>query len=280
MHCVFNFRIGMDSSKFQQAQEMVYTIPSKFRFESSIPINVESAVNITGIGLIDDDRLLLCDYVTTQLYLVSIEQQNLTRINLTGKSWGIIVKEGEDEALVTLPYEEYIQVVNTATMTLARRLKCPDDCFGIPLIDSNIALGRRGEVHIINKEGRHLRYMALDSYILHSLYYGNERQLLCCDHSKDKFHCVNVDGTMVFSYSCGDLDYPSDVTVDVQGNSYVIGRRSNNLHRITPNGISIGIMLNENDGLRSPGCITFNKQYSTLYIFNNGNDQLLTFSCQ
>jgi len=274
------FDVKCNPRKIQQAQEMVYTIPSKFRFESSIPINVESAVNITGIGLIDDDRLLLCDYLTTQLYLVSIEQQNLTRIDLAGRPWGIIVKEGEDEALVTLPYEEYIQVVNTATMTLARRIKCPGDCYGITLIDKYIALGRCGEVYIINKEGKHLRSITLDCYILHSLYYGNERKLFCCDPSNDNLHCCNVDVTMVFSYSSGDLDYPSDVTVDVQGNSYVIGRRSNNLHRISPNGKSMGIMLNESDGWRSPGCITFNKQYSKLYIFNNGNDQLLTFSCQ
>jgi len=274
------FDVKFNPHTIQQAQQMVYTIPSKFWFESSIPINVEGEVNITGMGLIDDDRLLLCNCPTSQLCLLSIEQQNLTMIYLSGIPWGIIVKEDEDEALVTLPYEEYIQVVNTATITLARKIKCPDGCFGITLIDKNIALGRLDEVCIINKEGRHLRSITLDCYILYSLYYGNERKLFCCDPSNDKLDCVNLDGTMVFSYSFGDLDFPSDVAVDVQGNSYVIARSSNTLHRISPNGKSLGIMLNESDGLRLPRCITFNKQYSKLYIFNNCNGQLLTFSCQ
>ena len=210
---------------------------------------------LTGIGVIDDDRLLLCNYLTNPLLLLSIEQHNLTRIDLSGCPWGIIVKEDEDEALVTLPEEEYIQVVNTATMTLARRIKCPDGCWGITLIDKDIALGRTGEVCIINEEGRHLRSITLDCDTLPSLYYGRERKLFCCDPTNDKHHCVNVDSTMVFSCSSDDLDYPTDVTVDVQGNSYVIGSRSNNLHRISPNGKSMGIMLNEGDGLNMPCCI-------------------------
>jgi hypothetical protein len=270
------FDVKFNPHQIQQAQEMVQRIPSKFRFESSIPIN-EGPVDITGMGLIDDDRLLLCYHSTSQLCLLSIEQHNLTQTDMSGSPWGIIVKE--DEALVTLPEEKYIQVVNTATMTLARKIKCPNGCYGITLIDKDIALGRSGEVCIINNEGRHLRSITLDYETLDSLYYGKERKLYCCDPDTNKLHCVNVDGTMVFSYSSDDLRYPYDVAVDVQGNLYVIGHNSHTLHRISPNGKSMGIMLNESDGLRFPGCITFNKQYSKLYIINDTR-QLLTFSCQ
>jgi hypothetical protein len=75
---------------------------------------------------------------------------------MSGSPWGIIVKEDEDEALVTLPYKKYIQVVDTTTMTLAQKIKCPGGCRGITLIDKDIALGRPGKVFIINKEGKHL----------------------------------------------------------------------------------------------------------------------------
>lgn len=114
---------------------------------------------------------------------------------------------------------------------------------------------------------------------LDSLYYRKERKLYCCDPDNNKLHCVNVDGTMVFSYSSDDLRYPDDVAVDVQGNLYVIGHNSHTLHSISPNGKSMGNMLNGSDGLRLPGCITFNKQYSKLSVIND-NCQLLTFSCQ
>ena len=114
------FDVKFNPHQIQQAQEIVQRIPSKFRFESSIPIN-EDPVDITGIGLIDDDRLLLCYHSTNQLCLLSIEQHNLTLIDMSGSPWGIIVKEDEDEALVTFPDEKDIQVVNTATMTLARK---------------------------------------------------------------------------------------------------------------------------------------------------------------
>ena len=181
--------------------------------------------------------------------------------------------------MVTLPDEKYIQVVNTTTMTLARKIKCHNGCYGITLIDKDIALGRSGELCIINKEGRHVRSITLDYETLDSLYYGKERKLYCCDPDTNKLHCVNVDGTIVFSYSSDDLRYPDDVAVDVQGNLYAIGCSSNNLHRISPKGTSMGIMLNESDKLNLPQSITFNKQYSKLSIIND-NCQLLTCSCQ
>ena len=274
------FEVKFNPHKIQQAQEMVQKIPSKFHFESEIPISNDGDVMITGIGVIDDDRLLLCDHIVSQLCLLSLEQQNLTRIDLSGNPWGIIVKEEEDEALVTLPYKKYIQVVDTTTMTLAQKIKCPGDCRGITLIDKDIALGRPGKVSIINKEGKHLISITLDCSILTSLYYVKERILFCCDPDNHKLHCVNVDGAVVFSYSSDVLRCPTDVAVDVQGNMYAIGQESNNLHRISPNGKSMGIMLSKSDGLSRPCSITFNKKYSKLYICNFGYQQLLTFFCQ
>jgi DNA-binding beta-propeller fold protein YncE len=85
---------------------------------------------------------------------------------------------------------------------------------------------------------------------------------------------------VVFSYSSDVLRCPTDVAVDVQGNMYAIGQESNNLHRISPNGKSMGIMLSKSDGLSRPCSITFNKKYSKLYIFNFGYQQILTFFCQ
>ena len=83
--------VKFNPHQIQQAQEMVQRIPSKFRFESSIPIN-EGPVDITGMGLIDDDRLLLCYHSTNQLCLLSIEQHNLTQTDMSGSPWGIIMK--------------------------------------------------------------------------------------------------------------------------------------------------------------------------------------------
>ena len=206
------FDVKFNPQQIQQAHGLVQTIPSKSQFENNISVG---GVFITGIGVIDNARLFLCNYQSDQLCLLSIEQQHLTRIDLSGRLWGIIVKEDEDKALVALPSEKYIPVVNTATMTSAQKIKCPGVGRGITLIGKDITLGRRGDVSIIDKEGRHLRSITMDCPILTSLYYGKERTLLCCDPNNDKLHCVNVDGTVVFSYSSDDLCNSSDVAVDV-----------------------------------------------------------------
>jgi streptogramin lyase len=62
-------------------------------------------------------------------------------------------------------------------------------------------------------------------------------------------YCIKPDGEEVFTYSSPDLRGTMGVTTDNHGNVYIVGRYSNNIHRLRPDGTFIDIILKEEDNM-------------------------------
>jgi DNA-binding beta-propeller fold protein YncE len=129
-------------------------------------------------------------------------------IGLEGRPWGIVVVPYKEEASVTLPDENFIQIINTSTMRAEQKIKVPVNCFGITLIDNDIVLGNRGEIYINNRKGERLKAIKVGKGPMYSLYCGKDNTLYCCDTSNDTLYGITQDGTILFSFSSGDLGRP------------------------------------------------------------------------
>jgi DNA-binding beta-propeller fold protein YncE len=131
-------------------------IQNKFEFDSKIPFKCKHDVSITGIGVTRDDHLLLCNWSSTDVMVLSDDGKQLSNIGLEGNPWGIVVVPDKEEAIVTLPGKNFIQIINTSTMRAEQKIMVPVNCYGITLIDNDIVLGNRGEIYIINRESKRL----------------------------------------------------------------------------------------------------------------------------
>lgn len=76
-----------------------------------------------------------------------------------------------------------------------------------------------------------------------------------------------------------DLKAPDGITSDEKGNIYVVGRQSNNIHRLSSDGTSSEVVLNQEDGLNSPIAICFSKDYKQLLVSNNNGRTISVFDC-
>jgi hypothetical protein len=128
-------------------------IQNKFVFDSKIPLECKHGVIITGIGVTRDDHLLLCNWSSTDVMVLSDDGKQLNDIGLEGKPWGIVIVPDKEEAIVTLPDGNFIQIINTSTMRAKQKIMVPDTCYGITVIDNDIVLGNKGVIYIINREG-------------------------------------------------------------------------------------------------------------------------------
>ena len=124
---------------------------NKFEFDSKIPFKCKHDVYITGIGVTRDDHLLLCNWRSTDVMVLSDDGKQLNDIGLEGTPWGIVVVPDKEEAIVTLPNKNCIQIINTSTMRAEQKIMVPVQCYGITLIDNDIVLGNRGVIYIINR---------------------------------------------------------------------------------------------------------------------------------
>jgi DNA-binding beta-propeller fold protein YncE len=253
-------------------------IQNKFEFDSKIPFKCQHEVYISAIGVTRDDHLLLCNWRSTDVMVLSDDGKQLNDIGLEGKPWGIVVVPDKGKAIVTLPDKNFIQIINTSTMRVEQKIIVPAKCYGITLIDNDIVLGNRGEIYIINREGKRLNTIKVGKGKMYSLYCGKDKTLYCCEADNDKFYGIKQDGRIMFSFSSGDFRGPIDVAAAANGNLYVTACDSNNLHCFTPEGKHKGIMLKKEDGLDQPYVIAFSKKSSKVFIVNDMEKSVLMFS--
>ena len=253
-------------------------IQNKFEFDSKIPFECKHNVYITDIGVTRDDHLLLCNYRSTDVMVLSDDGKQLNNISLEGKPWGIVVVPDKEEAIVTLPMYRFIQIINTSTMRAEQKIMVPVGCIGITLIDNDIVLGNSGVIYIINREGQRLNTIKVGKGMMYSLYCGKDKTLYCCDRDNNTLYGIQKDGTILFSFSSGDFRGPIGVAAAANGNLYVAAHESHNVHCFTPDGKHKGIMLKKEDGLNTPYGIAFSKKSSKLFIVNFMETSLLMFS--
>jgi DNA-binding beta-propeller fold protein YncE len=154
-------------------------IQNKFEFDSKIPFECKHAVlvYVTGIGVTRDDHLWLCNRWSTDVVVLSDDGKQLNNIGLEGRPWRIVVVPDKEEAIVTLPDKNFIQIINTSTIRAEQKIMVPVKCYGITVIDNDIVLGNRGVIYIINREGQRLNTIKVGKGLMYSLYCGKDKTL-------------------------------------------------------------------------------------------------------
>ena len=253
-------------------------IQNKFEFDSKIPFECKHGVLIAGIGVTRDDHVLLCNWWSTDVMVLSDDGKQLNNIGLEGVPWGIVVVPDKEEAIVTLPGKNFMQIINTSTMRAEQKIKVPVSCRGITLIDNDIVLWNNRVIYIINREGQCLKTIKVGKGTMYSLYCGKDKTLYCCDADNDTLYGIKQDGTILFSFSSGDFKAPICVAAAANGNLYVAAWETDNVHCLTSDGKHKGIMLKQEDGLYQPYAIAFSKNSSKIFIVNYLEKSVLRFS--
>ncbi|CAC5399515.1 unnamed protein product [Mytilus coruscus] len=87
--------------------------------------------------------------------------------------------------------------------------------------------------------------------------------------NSDKVFVVTSDGKEREIYTSPDLEDSQGVAVDHRGDVYVVGRGSNNIHRISEDGQEHDIVLTADDGINLPGGLSYNFETRELLVINN-----------
>jgi hypothetical protein len=159
--------------------------------------------------------------------------------SLTSTPWCITVVPCTDKAVVTLPYESSIQFINTTNNTKDNKIKIGEECYGVTAVKDKIYIGGRNKVNTISRP-----------------------VLTTTDHS---FH---------YTIRC---NYNHDQLISLQGHVYISG--ADDIHRLSPDGTFRDIVLSKHEGVDDPWSITFNNDFTKLFIINGGKT-VLVYSCK
>jgi hypothetical protein len=147
-------------------------------------------------------------------------------------------------------------------------------CYGVTAVKDKIYIGGVDKVIILNIDGSLVRKIATTGINYNLLYNERNDQLLL--RQEGRLCCINLDGHVIYRY---DISGWRGLAVDQQGHVYISGLDSHDIHRLSPDGTFRDIVLSKHDGVDEPRSITFNNDFTKLFIINGGKT-VLVYSCK
>jgi hypothetical protein len=247
---------------------------TEFNKEDEVILNRAVQYMLTDMAVTSDNKLLLCNYMSSCVDIYKDYKTYEDKISLTSSPWFITVVPCTDKAVVNLPDERSIQFINTTNNTKDNKINIGERwCEGVTAVKDKIYIGGRNKVIILNIDGSLVRKIPTD-YINYNLLY-NERNDQLLLRQDGGLCCINLDGHVIYRYH---ISGQRGLAVDQQGHVYI--GDSHDIHRLSPDGTFRDIVLSKHDGVDSPRSITFNNDFTKLFILNNRGKTVLVYSCK
>jgi hypothetical protein len=233
---------------------------------------------LLNMAVTSDNKVLLCNIQPShqKVYIYKDYKTYEDEISFTSQPWCITVVPCTDKAVVTLPHENSIQFINTTNNTKDNKINIGEKCWSVTAVKDKIYIGGDNKVLILNTDGSRVREITTDGGDNYNLLY-NERNGQLLLRQDNILCCINLDGHVIYRY---DISGWHGLAVDQQGHVYICGDDSDDIHRLSPDGTFRDIVLSNHDGVDGPWGITFNNDFTKLFIINRSGGTVLVYSCK
>jgi DNA-binding beta-propeller fold protein YncE len=248
---------------------------TEFIKEDEVKLNRAVYHYLTDIAVTSENKLLLCNYYDKKVDIYKDYKTYEDEISFTSVPECITVVPCTDKAVVTLPHERSIQFINTTNNTKDNKINIGERCWGVTAGKDKIYIGGQNKVIILNIDGSLVRKIPTDGTNYNLLYNERNDQLLL--RQGRRLCCINLDGHVIYRY---DISGYLGLAVDQQGHVYISGCDSHDIHRLSPDGTFRDIVLSKHDGVDEPQSITFNNDFTKLFILNREGKTVLVYSCK
>jgi hypothetical protein len=153
---------------------------------------------------------------------------------------------------------------NTTNNTKNNKIKIGGLCLGVTAGKDKIYIGGNNIVIILNTDGSLVREISTNGINNNILYNERNDQLLL--RQMEGLCCIKLDGHVIYRYDISGGR--GGLAVDQQGHVYRSG--ADDIHRLSPDGTFRDIVLSKHDGVDRPRGITFNNDFTKLFIINEG----------
>jgi hypothetical protein len=263
-------------AQHQQVQQDRRPTLTEFLKDGELKLKFFKQYNLTDMAFTSDNKLLLCNDKPSCVYIYKDYKTYEDEISLTSGPRSITVVPCTDKAVVTLPHEESIQFINTTNNTKDNKIKIGETCWSVTAGKDKIYIGGKDKVIILNTDGSRVREITTDGDNYNLLYNERNDQLLLRQIGSRLF-CINLDGHVIYRYSISGWE---GLAVDQQGHVYISEPYSDNISRLSPDGTFRDIVLSKHDGVDVPVGITFNNDFTKLFILNREGKTVFVYSCK
>jgi hypothetical protein len=227
-----------------------------------IDINKAGTRRINGIFVLN--VLILTDSINRQVIKYNENYVYMSSLSLP-KQVADITSMGQDVVAVASLSSDDIYLINIKTMTLTKTIKVSTTLHGLQYVEGEFIAVNNGTLTWLSAEGLQLRESKnhTNPWFVRSL---DKNSHIC----GDGIHAIShtKDERKQFTYSSPTLSNPRGIDVDVEGNVYIVGYGSNNIHQITSEGKHIRTISTTNFGISSPWAFRF-KPKSAVFLLTS-----------
>ncbi|KAL4229776.1 hypothetical protein ACF0H5_010167 [Mactra antiquata] len=228
-----------------------------------------------GCCITYDNQLLVTDYRNKKLKRIDLKR--LTEIDYyqLDKSPRAVCCISQHEAVVAYEYPNYvIHFISIGTkMLLSRQINLHHHCYGIIAKDDKLYVtDYRSSLYIHEMTGKLLKTISQDNagnqlfYQSKHVTFNESGDRLYIGDTKKGIVCFDDEGNYLSTYNDGAMSNVDGVCADGRGNIFVVGRESHNVVQFSEDGKKIGVVLKQEDGLKYPRSVCFDKKLNRLFV--------------
>jgi len=148
-----------------------------------------------------------------------------------------------------------------------KTIKVSTTLYGLQFVDGEFITAYNDTLTWLSSTGLQLRENKLhtEAWFVRSL---DKNSYICADGRNAISH--TKDEKKQFKYSSPTLISPRGIDVDVEGNIYILGLTSNNIHQITSEGKHIRTISTTDFGISKPWVLRF-KPNSAVFLLTSNN---------
>jgi hypothetical protein len=171
----------------------------------------------------------------------------------------------QDTVAVASAYSDDIYLINIKTMTLTKTIKVSTPIYGLQCVDDEFVAAHSGTLTRLSGTGLRLGVSkhSTHAWFVRSL---SKNSYICAD-GVNTISCTK-DERKQFTYSSPTLSFPRGIDVDIEGNIYIVGCKSNNIHQITSDGKHVRTISTADFGISTPWILRF-KPNSAVFLLTS-----------
>ncbi|KAL3892342.1 hypothetical protein ACJMK2_004555 [Sinanodonta woodiana] len=237
----------------------------------------------TGGVWFPDGHILLADFSNRACFLFDSTYKVITSFSLTSNPCSMCFLH-DHEVAVTLPDLKTVQFLSVRDSAIrdAGQVQTKYRCFGVSAISINEVVVTGGTNvrdkcywSLVSRTAGERCHSEFDCPLVtgaHVTLNNRKSRVYISVEMNNSLYCFGLrDAKQYFVYSSRELQCPLGVAVDNEDNVYVVGCRSNNIHKLSPEGITLQVITS---GVpRRPLRIFFEKSREYFMVTNDSGNQ-------
>ena len=185
---------------------------------------------------------------------------------LPGYPFGVCVSR-ENEVLITLPYENKVLQLHSDSLEIKGTVSLKRKCYGVAT-SGNISIFGSWDSVAMFSDALEERRCTLSSEInsIYGVALDDENNVIYCSFSKHTVRKQDKAGNVLFSYNHEKLKSPYGLAVNRNGEIFVHGNKSNNIHILSKNGKLLRIL----EGINCPTWVKYQDDTNRLFVMEDG----------